>query len=224
MTRRLVSHTPPSDFVRAASSVSAAVAALTAFVAAKRHEYCDPLRCSDADRDALEAEVASTVADCRQRIDELAQAAPAAAGGEGERAAHYMGIVVCLAERHTEAASRFDALRAQRAKSALDMKAARRSRGSPAQLGDASSTSHGQVRECMLHMVMLCCAPSSIHCVVLTVRLLSAGAVSEAISAMGEAARRRGIAIDNIVIINAWATAAGSVSAYGSRGRKPSLG
>ena len=121
--------------------MSKAVAALSSCVAAKRRDYCDPLRCSDADRDALDAEVAATVAECRQRIDELTQAAPAAAGGEGDALGHHLGVVACLAERLADAASRFDALRSQRARLALDMKAARRGRAAPMPQGDG-----GQVR------------------------------------------------------------------------------
>ena len=121
--------------------MSVAIAALSSCVAARRRDYCDPLRWSDADRDALDAEVAATVAECRQRIDELTQAAPAAAGGEGDALGHHMGVVVCLAERLADAASRFDSLRSQRARLALDMKAARRGRAAPVPQGDS-----GQVR------------------------------------------------------------------------------
>jgi hypothetical protein len=139
--RRIVPLSPQSHFHRAAASVSVAIAALSSCVAARRREYCDPLRCSDADRDALDAEVAATVAECRQRIDELTQAAPAAAGGEGDSLGHHMGVVVCLAERLADAASRFDSLRSQRARLALDTKAARRGRAAPVPQGDG-----GQVR------------------------------------------------------------------------------
>jgi len=124
----------PSDFHRLAAAVGASVRALRAFVAAKRAEYCDPLGCSDAERDATEAEVADALRDCRERIDHLARAAPRAAqlacgGGEArsEVLAHHTGVALLLAERLEEAASRFDRARAQRARLALQAAAQRRS-------------------------------------------------------------------------------------------------
>ena len=126
---------PPqsSDFHRSARAVAAAVRELRGFVSSRRRDYCDPLRCSDTERDALECEVSDAVRDCRERIAGLTLAVPHAAadacgGGspEGDVLAHHTGVVLILAERLADAAVKFDRARAQRARLALEAQSYRR--------------------------------------------------------------------------------------------------
>ena len=145
--------TPPppaarTDFARGAASVGAGIAALRAFAAARRRDYTEPGRVSEAERDAIEAEVSSAIRDCRERIDALKEAAPAAAAaaaaeaskrvrggawnrgadGGGDMLAHHTGVVLILAERLTDVAERFDRQRAARLRSSAQAATLRRRR------------------------------------------------------------------------------------------------
>ena len=124
---------PSSDFHLSARAVAAAVRELRGFVGSRRRDYCDPLRCSDTERAALECEVSDAVRDCRERIAGLTLAVPHAAadacgGGspEGDVLAHHTGVVLILAERLAEAAGKFDRARAQRARLTLEAQSYRR--------------------------------------------------------------------------------------------------
>ncbi len=179
--RRLLPPAAKSDFHRGAAAVSAAVRELRSFVASRRRDYCDPLRCSDAERDAIEAEVGAAVRDCRERIDALTHAAPAAAaaaaeaagsagGSDGDVLAHHTGVVLILAERLAEAAGKFDRARAQRARLALEVRAARRSRAPPP-AEPLSRPASAQVRVCrVVPCVRLCIMLSDVRVVVATRR------------------------------------------------------
>jgi hypothetical protein len=147
-----------SEFLRAAARVGDAVSALRRFIAARRREYTDPLRATEAQRDEVEAEVSAAVRDCRERIDALKNAAPAAAaeaaargsaartgrsgrsgsssgsssgsgsGGGGDVLAHHTGVVLILAERLADTAERFDRVRDARARTSAHEAALRRRR------------------------------------------------------------------------------------------------
>ena len=77
---------PRSDFARGAASVGAGIAALRAFAAARRRDYTEAGRVSEAERDGIEAEVSSAIRDYRERIDALKEAAPAAAAAAAAEA------------------------------------------------------------------------------------------------------------------------------------------
>ena len=139
---------PRTDFARGAASVGAGIAALRAFAAARRRDYTEPGRVSEAERDAIEAEVSAAIRDCRERIDALKEAAPAAAAaaaaeaskhvrggawtrgadGGGDMLAHHTGVVLILAERLTDVAERFDRQRAARLRSSAQAATLRRRR------------------------------------------------------------------------------------------------
>ena len=139
---------PRTDFARGAASVGAGIAALRAFAAARRRDYTEPGRVSEAERDAIEAEVSAAIRDCRERIDALKEAAPAAAAaaaaeaskhvrggawtrgadGGGDMLAHHTGVVLILAERLTDVAERFDRQRAARLRSSSQAATLRRRR------------------------------------------------------------------------------------------------
>jgi hypothetical protein len=129
--------------------VGAGIAALRAFAAARRRDYTEPGRASEAERDCIEAEVSAAIRDCRERIDALKDAAPAAAAaaaaaaasarrgrggggrggdGGGDMLAHHTGVVLILAERLTDVAERFDRQRAARMRSASQAATLRRRR------------------------------------------------------------------------------------------------